>query len=52
MKEEMQIAVIEQLPKITEKIEKVGADLDKRLADLKPENYSEAYNLAKEALNG
>lgn len=30
-----QIAVIEQLPKITEKIEKVGADLDKRLADLK-----------------
>ena len=35
MKEEMQIAVIEQLPKITEKIEKVGADLDKRLADLK-----------------
>lgn len=30
-----EIAVIEQLPKITEKIEKVGADLDKRLADLK-----------------
>lgn len=35
MKNEIQIAVIEQLPKITEKIEKVGADLDKRLADLK-----------------
>ena len=30
-----EIAVVEQLPKITEKIEKVGADLDKRLADLK-----------------
>lgn len=34
MKEEMQIAVIEQLPKITEKIKEVGADLDKRLEDL------------------
>ncbi len=30
-----EIAVVEQLPKITEKIEKVGADLDKRLVDLK-----------------
>ena len=30
-------------------LSKFGA---KRLADLKPENYSEAYNLAKEALNG
>lgn len=34
MKEEMQIAVIEQLPKITEKIKEVGAELDKRLEDL------------------
>lgn len=30
-----EIAIIEQLPKITEKIKEVGADLDKRLADLK-----------------
>lgn len=35
MKEEMQIAVVEQLPKITEKIKEVGADLDKRLKKLK-----------------
>lgn len=35
MKEEMKIAVIEQLPKITEKIKEVGAGLDKRLAKLK-----------------
>ena len=34
MKEEMQIAVVEQLPKITEKIKEVGAELDKRLEDL------------------
>ena len=34
MKEEMQIAVVEQLPKITEKITEVGAELDKRLEDL------------------
>ncbi len=34
MKNEMQIAVIEQLPKITEKIKEVGAELDKRLNDL------------------
>lgn len=34
MKEEMQIAVVEQLPKITEKIKEVGAKLDKRLEDL------------------
>lgn len=31
----MQIAVVEQLPKITEKIKEVGADLDKRLKKLK-----------------
>lgn len=30
----MQIAVVEQLPKITEKIKEVGAELDKRLEDL------------------
>lgn len=34
MKEEMQIAVIEQLPKITEKIKEVGAELDKRIKKL------------------
>lgn len=34
MKEKMQIAVVEQLPKITEKIKEVGAELDKRLEDL------------------
>ena len=34
MKEEMQIAVVEQLPKITEKIKEVGADLDKRIKKL------------------
>lgn len=34
MKEEMQIAVVEQLPKITEKIKEVGAELDKRLEEL------------------
>ena len=34
MKEEMQIAVVEQLPKITEKIKEVGAELNKRLEDL------------------
>lgn len=34
MKNEIQIAVIEQLPKITEKIKEVGAELDKRLNDL------------------
>lgn len=34
MKNEIQIAVIEQLPKITEKIKEVGAELDKRLEDL------------------
>lgn len=34
MKEEMKIAVVEQLPKITEKIKEVGAELDKRLNDL------------------
>ena len=34
VKEEMQIAVVEQLPKITEKIKEVGAELDKRLEDL------------------
>lgn len=34
MEEKMQIAVVEQLPKITEKIKKVGAELDKRLEDL------------------
>lgn len=34
MKEEMQIAVIEQLPKITEKIKEVGANLDKRIKKL------------------
>ncbi len=30
-----EIAIIEQLPKITEKIKEVGAELDKRLEDLK-----------------
>ena len=34
MEEKMQIAVVEQLPKITEKIKEVGAELDKRLEDL------------------
>lgn len=34
MKEKMQIAVVEQLPKTTEKIKEVGAELDKRLEDL------------------
>lgn len=34
MKEEMQIAVVEQLPKITEKMKEVGADLDKRIKKL------------------
>lgn len=32
--EEMKIAIIEQLPKITEKIKEVGAELEKRLNDL------------------
>lgn len=34
MENEMKIAVVEQLPKITEKIKEVGAELDKRLNDL------------------
>lgn len=34
MKNKMKIAVVEQLPKITEKIKEVGAELDKRLNDL------------------
>lgn len=34
MENEMTIAVVEQLPKITEKIKEVGAELDKRLNDL------------------
>lgn len=34
MENKMKIAVVEQLPKITEKIKEVGAELDKRLNDL------------------
>lgn len=34
MENEMKIAVVEQLPKITEKIKEVGVELDKRLNDL------------------
>lgn len=34
MENEMKIAVVEQLPKITKKIKEVGAELDKRLNDL------------------